>query len=84
MVQPVIPPSIPVNATLPNLVAPRPVEQLRNNGVRPNTAQGVTATDEDSEIAGQDSRRDQDTAVARRQTSRGGFDGPGGRLDLVV
>ncbi|MDG2284255.1 MAG: hypothetical protein P8N43_01825 [Alphaproteobacteria bacterium] len=85
MVLPTIPPSIPVNAVLPNLVVPRPVEQLRNNGVRPNTPQGITAADEDKAIEGQDSRRDQDRAVAERQTSRNsGFGGLGGTLDLVV
>ena len=85
MVQPALPPSIPINATLPNLVVPRPAEQLRNNGVRPNTPQGITATDEDRAVEGQDSRRDQDRATAERQTARGGgFGGLGGTLDLVV
>jgi hypothetical protein len=85
MVLPAIPPSIPVNSVLPNLVVPRPVEQLRNNGVRPNTPQGITAADEDRAVEGQNSRRDQDRAVAERQTSRnGGFGGLGSTLDLVV
>jgi hypothetical protein len=85
MVQPAIPPSIPINSSLPNLVVPRPAEQLRNNGVRPNTPQGITASDEDRAVEGQDARRDQDRATAERQTSRGGgFGGLGGTLDLVV
>jgi hypothetical protein len=85
MVQPAIPPSLPVNAALPNLVVPRPVEQLRNNGVRPNTPQGITATDEDRAVDAQDSRRDAERATAERQTARGGgFGGLGGTLDLVV
>lgn len=84
MVTPVIPLSTPVNAVLPNLVVPRPAEQLRNTGVRPTTADGVTATDEDNGVEGQDSRRDADTAVVRRQTYRGGADGLGSRVDLVV
>jgi hypothetical protein len=84
MVQIAIPPSIPTNAVLPNLVVPRPVEQLRNNGVRPNTPQGISATDEDRAVDGQDSRRDADRATADRQTARGGLDGRGGTLDLVV
>jgi hypothetical protein len=85
MVLPAIPPSIPVNSALPNLVVPRPVEQLRNNGVRPNTPQGITAADEDKAVEGQDSRRDQDRGVAERQTSRSsGFGGLGSTLDLVV
>jgi hypothetical protein len=84
MVQPAISPSAPVNSALPNFVVPRPVEQLRNNGVRPNTPQGITAADEDRAVDGQDARRDQDRVTAERQTARGGFDGRGGTLDLVV
>jgi hypothetical protein len=84
MVQPAIPPSIPTNAVLPNLVVPRPAEQLRNNGVRPNTPQGITAADEDRAVEGQDPRRDADRASGERQTTRGGFDGRGGTLDLIV
>jgi len=53
MVQPTIPSSIPANSVLPSLVARWPVEHLRNNGVRPITVQGITATDEDSAIEGE-------------------------------
>ena len=60
------------------------VEQLRNTGVRPTTAEGVTATDEDNGVEAQDSRRDQDTAVAQRQTTRGGFNGLGTTVDILV
>ncbi|MBM85947.1 MAG: hypothetical protein CMM47_07990 [Rhodospirillaceae bacterium] len=84
MVTPVIPVSTPVNAVLPNLVVPRPVEQLRNTGVRPATAEGVTATDEDNAVEGQNSRRDADTATVLRQTYRNGADGRGSQLDLIV
>ena len=37
----------------PNLVVRWPVEHLRNNGIRPITAQGITATDEDNAIEGE-------------------------------
>ena len=85
MVQPALPPSLPINSSLPNLVVPRPVEQLRNNGVRPNTPQGITPTDEDRAVDSQNARRDQDRATAERQTSRGGgFGGLGSTLDLLV
>lgn len=85
MVQPAIAPSLPVNTSLPNLVVPRPVEQLRNNGVRPTTPQGITAADEDRAVEGQDARRDQERATGERQTARGGgFGGLGGTLDLTV
>lgn len=52
MVQPIIPPPIPVNTALATLVVPRPVEQLRNTGVRPSTPTGITATDDDSAVEG--------------------------------
>lgn len=86
MVQPVLPSSIPVNASLPLLVVPRPVEQLRNTGVRPNTPEGVTASDEDSAVEGQNQRGDQQRIAGQRQAARGGsgFEGLGGTLDLLV
>lgn len=85
MVQPAIAPTLPVNSSLPNLVVPRSAEQLRNNGVRPTTPQGITATDEDRAVEGQNSRREQERATGERQTARGGgFGGLGGTLDLSV
>lgn len=85
MVQPAIPPSLPANSVLPNLVVPRPVEHLRNNGVRPTTAQGITATDEDSAVEGENPRHDQERVTAERQTTRGGgYGGLGGTVDLLV
>ena len=85
MVQPALPPSLPINSSLPNLVVPRPAEQMRNNGIRPNTPQGITPTDEDRAVDGQNARRDQDRTTAERQTSRDvGFGGLGSTIDLVV
>ena len=53
IVQPTIPSSIPANSVLPNLVVRWPLEHLRNNGVRPIIAQGITAIDEDNAIEGE-------------------------------
>ncbi len=83
MVQPVIPPSVPVNAALPTLVAVRPTEQLRNTGVRPSTAQGVSASDEDEAVSAQNPRADQEK-INGRQQSNGRNDPRRGNLDLTV
>ena len=62
---PAVPVSVPTNATLPVLVAPRPAEQERDRNNRPLTVAAITSSDESSDIQG-----DSERATALRNAGR--------------
>ncbi|MEP3115942.1 hypothetical protein [Nisaea sp.] len=67
---PAVPVSVPLNATLPTLVAPRPVEQERDRNNRPLTAAAISSTDEGSDIQGDNERATAIRNAARREGQR--------------
>ncbi|WP_339854154.1 hypothetical protein [uncultured Nisaea sp.] len=67
---PAVPVSVPLNATLPTLVAPRPVEQERDRNNRPLTAAAISSTDEGSDIQGDNERATALRNSARRESQR--------------
>ncbi|MEO9900171.1 hypothetical protein [Nisaea sp.] len=67
---PAVPVSVPLNATLPTLVAPRPVEQERDRNNRPLTAAAISSTDEGSDIQGDNERATAIRNAARRESQR--------------
>lgn len=77
---PAVPVSVPLNATLPTLVAPRPVEQERDRNNAPLTASAVTSSDEGSEVQG-----DNERATALRNSARRETQGErGDAIDILV
>lgn len=81
---PPVPVSVPLNATLPTLVAPRPVEQERDRN-NPLTATAITSTDENGEVQGEDERASALRNAARRETpSQGGGEDRGDSIDILV
>ena len=76
---PAVPVTVPLNATLPTLVVPRPVEQERdrNNAL---TAAAVASSDENSEIQGDNERATALRNSARRETQRE----RGDAIDILV
>lgn len=77
---PSVPVSVPPNATLPALVAPRPVEQERDRNNRPLTAAAIASSDESSDIQGDNERASALRNAARRDTHRR----RGDRIDIFV
>lgn len=67
---PAVPVSVPLNATLPTLVAPRPVEQERDRNNRPLTKAAITSSDESSDIQGDNERATALRNSARRESQR--------------
>jgi len=67
---PAIPVSVPLNATLPTLVAPRPVEQERDRNNRPLTAAAIASSDESNDIQGDNERATALRNSARRESQR--------------
>lgn len=67
---PAVPVSVPLNATLPTLVAPRPVEQERDRNNRPLTKAAITSSDESSDIQGDSERATALRNSARRESRR--------------
>lgn len=80
---PPVPVSVPLNATLPTLVAPRPVEQERDRSSRPLTAQAITSSDESTEYQAFDERSAAIESAARRETARRKGE-RGAEIDLLV
>ncbi|UUX48019.1 hypothetical protein NUH88_11375 [Nisaea acidiphila] len=77
---PAVPVTVPLNATLPTLVAPRPVEQERDRNNSPLTAAAVSSSDENSEVQGDNERATALRNQARRETQRE----RGDAIDILV
>ncbi|WP_420402858.1 hypothetical protein [Nisaea sp.] len=77
---PAVPVTVPLNATLPTLVAPRPVEQERDRNNQPLTAAAVASSDENSEVQGDNERATALRNQARRETQRE----RGDAIDILV
>lgn len=77
---PAVPVTVPLNATLPTLVAPRPVEQERDRNNQPLTAAAIVSTDENSEVQGDNERAAAIRNAAQRETPRE----RGDAIDILV
>lgn len=88
MVQPIVAPPVPSNATLPTQSTPRPVEQERDQGVRGDAPEAVTTAQQNDGAAAQDSRSGQIQAAASRETGEARPapppEGRGASIDLIA
>ena len=83
MVQPVAPQATATNASVTNVAAPPPTEQIKTSGIKPTQASSVTSTEEGNTTTPDNENRQAEDSAVQRQLKVNSSE-RGTNLDILV